>query len=355
MVTKFAKNSDVKMIIQEKQIATNQVKSLLRKKGIFSFVANAEELSNEIYPIYLGSSDIEKIKQLMQTESNYKKSSLMSLIPKDKETSIDDFLEMIGDELQKYRARLMKYKIESIQVDKSGSINMRMTYTKRNKGKVELIKDKIKELNVTFKKDMNNSKVLVDIRQNDNSDLKEFNNFLTQINSHGGSDKIFNLQYLTLDKLTRDNKIKFYDELIAHKYPEWVIEDIKGIDVKKGDEILDDEEDDGESLSSDELVGINSAMFKGNSIRDAGIVGKFEKQGFYFTSMKFKYAYISTTESFVIDINFKGTDNVKIDIMNTYDNSDTIVLPMKQQEEIIQEFQKVVNEIYNDIIASQVK
>ena len=36
MITKFAKNSEVKMIVEEKQIATNQFKRFLSKKGIFS-------------------------------------------------------------------------------------------------------------------------------------------------------------------------------------------------------------------------------------------------------------------------------------------------------------------------------
>lgn len=349
MVRKFTQNNDVKMIIQEKQISTNQIKNLLKKKGIFSLVSNAEELSKEIYPIYLGSADIDKMKELMQTENNYKKSSLMTIIPKENNHDIDSLLEDIEEQFLKYRTYNKKYKIETITTDKSGQINIGISYVKKIKGKVALIKDKKKELGVTLKKDLDSSGILVDIRQNDNSDLKEFEKFLEQVNSLDGFPELFKIEHLSLDNLTKDNKIKFFDDLIAYIYDDWVIEDIKGIDVKRGEKLEDEEE----VLSSDELIGITNAMFKGDSIRNTGIVKKFEDQGFYFTSMKFKYSYRKTTENFVIDINFKGTENVKIDIINTYDNMDKIVFPMAQQEEIIQKFQEVVNKLYKDIINTQ--
>lgn len=361
MVRKFTQNNDIKMIVQEKQISTSQIRSILKKKGIFSLVFNAEELSNEIYPLYLGSAEIDKIKELMQTESNYKKSSLMTIVPKDANTDIDSLLEDVEEQFLKYRTCENKYRIETITTDKNGQINLQISYMKQIKGKVALIKNKKKEVGVTLKKDLDSSRILVDIRQNDNLDLKEFEKFLEQVNSLGGFKDLFKIERISLDKLIRDNKIKFFDKLSAYKYDDWSIEDIKGIDVKRADKSEDDddeedddeEDDDEEKLSSDELIGITNAMFKGDSIRSTGIVKKFEEQGFYFTSMKFKYAYKKTAENFIIDINFKGTENVKIDIINTYDGNDKIVFPMSQQEEIIQSFQEVVNKIYKEIINEQ--
>ena len=355
MIRKFTQNNDIKMIVQEKQISTSQIRSILKKKGIFSLVFNAEELSNEIYPIYLGSAQIDKIKELMQTESNYKKSSLMTIVPKEDDTDIDSLLEDIAEQFLKYRTCDNKYKIETITTDKNGQINLQISYMKQIKGKVALIKNKKKEVGVTLKNDLDSSRILVDIRQTDNLDLKEFERFLDQVNSLGGFKDLFKIERISLDKLTRDNKIKFFDKLSAYKYDDWSIEDIKGIDVKRAERNEeDDEEDEGEErLSSDELIGITNAMFKGDSIRNTGIVKKFEEQGFYFTSMKFKYAYKKTAENFIIDINFKGTENVKIDIISTYDDMDKIVFPMAQQEEIIQKFQEVVNNIYKEIINDQ--
>lgn len=150
--------------------------------------------------------------------------------------------------------------------------------------------------------------------------------------------------------------------MIIFSFSNWRIEDIKGIDVKRNEELENEDEDEEEisqGLTSDELFGINSAMFKGNSIRDSGIVKKFEDQGFYFTSMKIKYSYKKATESFIVDINFKGTENVKIDIISTYDNVENrdlkVVLSMDEQEKIIQEFQIAVNKIFANLIKNQTK
>lgn len=364
MITEFTQNSDIKMIVEEKQICTNQIKSILRKKGIFCMVYNTKELANEIYPIYFGSADIQKMKELMDTESNYKKSSLISIISSDKSKSLDDLLDDIGEGIQKYRSYARKYTVRNVCIDSDGAINLKMSYIKKAKGKVSLIKDKVKELDATFKKDSDNSRLLIDIRQNDNSDLKEFNKFLEELNNQHDACGIYELQSITLDKLTDENKIKFYDEMIKYRYSDWRIDDIKGIDVKKNEEPIDsdDEEDEAEEntkiINSQELLGINSAVFKGNSIRDAGIVKTFQEQGFCFTSMKIKYSYNKKPQSFVVDINFKGTDNVKINIVNSYDNSEgrefKYVIPMDEQEIIIKEFQEGVNKVYKELINSQV-
>jgi hypothetical protein len=161
MIRKFTQNDDIKMIIQEKQISTTQIKSILRKKGIFSLVFNAEELANEIYPLYFGSADIERIKELMQTERNYKKSSLMTIVPRDSNTDIDKLLEDVEAQFIKYRTYNRKYKIETITTDKEGQINLQMSYIKKVKGTVKLIKDKKKEVGVILKKDSDSSRILI--------------------------------------------------------------------------------------------------------------------------------------------------------------------------------------------------
>ena len=48
MINKFAQNSEIKMLVEEKQINPSQFKRILSNKGIFSLVRNAEELSNQI-------------------------------------------------------------------------------------------------------------------------------------------------------------------------------------------------------------------------------------------------------------------------------------------------------------------
>ena len=76
--------------------------------------------------------------------------------------------------------------------------------------------------------------------------------------------------------------------------------------------------------------------------------------------MKYKYSYKKTLESFIIDINFKGTDNIKIDIIKTYERDESDrdlinVLPVSEQEAIIVAFQNANYEVYNSLIKSQEK
>ncbi|EHI96917.1 hypothetical protein CDLVIII_0179 [Clostridium sp. DL-VIII] len=364
MVEKFTQNSDVKLIVEEKQIMPSQFKRFLGRKGIFSLVRNAEELSNQIYPFFFGSDDITYIQQLMQTTANYKKSSIITLIPKNKEILSENFIDSINEEIQNYKIKNEKYKVENIYKDNEGNLHFKMIYAKKVKGNIELIKDKIKEVGVKISKTNDDTnKLIIDIRQNDTSDLKEFDLFISQINIAEDDLKLFDIEYITLDKLTKENKIKFYDKIIAHKYNGWKFIDVKSVSVCKGEDLEkeeldnDDDEEDGSSdvISVDELAGIRTAVLQGNSIRDSGIVKRFEKENFYFTSMSLKYLIQSTLEAFIIDINFKGTNNIKIDIIKTYGedekgNEILAILPSRQQEEIILKFQKEVCNIYESLL-----
>lgn len=360
MIKTYAPNSDIKMIVAEKEISASQIKRFLGNRGIFSMVQNTDELSNEIYPIFFGCSDVEHLQGMMQTTKNYQKSSILTLEPSDKTMKLDEFQDLVADEFNRYRNKNSKYRLEDVHKDKEGNLHLKMVYTKKVKGKIGLLKDKTKEIDVKIEKRADDKKLLIDVRQNDNSDLKEFDAFILQLSAGGHDSKLFNIGYITLDKLTSENKIKFFDDLIAFKHKEWRLEDIKGVDVKKGESLEDDEEIE-EEFSSDELAGINSAVFKGNSIRDTGIVQKFLKENFHFTSMKFKYIYSKSNESFIVDVNFKTNDNIKIDIIKTYereDNSDRdliCVLPSYQQEDIIITFQNVAYRIYNNLLDLQGK
>lgn len=356
MINKFAQNSEIKMLVEEKQINPGQFKRILSNKGIFSLVRNAEELSNQIYPFFFGSKDIQLMKELMQSSTSYEKSSIIKINPVDEYETLDEFIDTINEDIQQYRVKNLKYKIDDIHKDEDGNLHIRMTYNKKCKGETELIKNQTRELNIKIEKRDKENSLLVDIRQKDNSDLKEFDVFIKSLNRIEGESDLFNIEYLTLDKLSKENKIKFFDELIKYNHTNWKLEDIKGVDFKKDEADIDDEQE--EVVSSDDLAGINSAIFKGSSIRDSGIVKKFEEQGFYFTSMKFKYSYNATVDSFIIDINFKGTDNIKIDIVKTYERDENdrdliTVLPVSEQEEIILAFQEASYNVYNKLINSQ--
>ena len=361
MITKFAKNSEVKMIVEEKQIATNQFKRFLSKKGIFSLVSGAETLANQTYQIFLGSADIEYLQDVMQTSNSYQKSSMIVLNPNSDYEKLDEFIDEISDNIQENRLSNSKYKIENIHKDVDGNLNVKMSYTNRIKGKTELIKNRTKEVEIKIMQLSDEKKLAIDIRQNDNTDIKEIESFIKEINSD--DSKLFEVEKITLDKLTSKNKINLFDKLIKSDYSKWTLEDIKGIDVQRSDKSdIDDDnfDEDGEIVSQDELIGIKTAVFKGSSIRDTGIVKKFEKQGFYFISMRFMYTVKETMESFIIDINFKGTDDIKIDIVKNFEKDEknkdlAVVFPKSQQEEIICEFQSNVYKIYKDLIDSQQK
>lgn len=134
---------------------------------------------------------------------------------------------------------------------------------------------------------------------------------------------------------------------------------VTGITVRKSDIIDDDALDSEISDDNDEtgtLAGINQAILNGSGLRSNEFVQRSLDQGYYISSMKYRYICTKEAGEFIIGISSKE-DNLRVDIEKSYcDEDGTLYIQpfMKnQQDEIIHLFQKAANDIFYDLIAEQ--
>ena len=176
-----------------------------------------------------------------------------------------------------------------------------------------------------------------------------------------GDDAETILSHVNLELLSDKNKVAFFDQLSGYSFCNWRLRTVTGITVQKSN-YSDDEESDEEIVDEDgvtgALAGISQAVLNGSGLRSNEFVRNSLKQGYYISSMKYRYACTQEAGEFIISINSKGED-LRVDIEKSYCDEDGKLFvqpfPKEQQDEIIQLFQKAANEVFYKLIESQKK
>ena len=152
-----------------------------------------------------------------------------------------------------------------------------------------------------------------------------------------------------------------FDQLSAYSFDNWKLKTVVGITVKKAstseDDIEEDTSENDESLSGT-LAGISQAVLNGSGLRSNEFVQSSIQQGYYISSMKYRYLCTQEAGEFVVAINSKG-ENLRVDIEKSFsdDDGNLYIQPFSKglQDEIIKAFQDASNSIFYSLIEEQKK
>lgn len=366
MINEFTSNSEFKRVVEEQQIKGNRLKHFLKKKGIILLNSKAKDLAQSSYTLFLGSKDLTELQELMQVESNYQKSTMIVLTPPDDEEA-EGTLDILLDEVNRYKTIGQgRYVIENINKEDDDNLYITFIYERKVSGKMKLISTKKKTINVHVEAVKDSNEVKIDIRQTDSGDSKEFISFLDILKSNVSDDEkenIFNIKHITLDNLNKNNKIEFFDLVSKYKLEEWNLTNITGITVKKNsskdyEDEVDVSEDEAAITEEKQkaLVGISSAVLKGDGLRTNEFVQTCISEGFIITAMKFKFNHKAEAKSIVVEINFSNSD-IRIDINKTYleEEGKEYIAPLsfREQDQSIKLFQDVAYKVYSELLEKQ--
>lgn len=250
-----------------------------------------------------------------------------------------------------------KYKLSSVIRENNNSLIVKLQYVIICPGRNELISTQYKTTEIKVRK-ISKNKAMLDVRQASNSEMKELNKFLANVTKRDGT---FTTNHISLQVLTNENRVTFFDEFVKKKFNGWRFDTVTKIELKKFEgtdeeesKELDEEDDD----SIKNLQGITSAILNGTSIRNNSFVQECLQNNFYVTTMGYKFECMSDLREVVVEINFKY-DDLKIDISKTYEyDSEAEDLRLHPslyngQEEILTMFQKGAYEKYMEIMERQ--
>lgn len=358
MITEYTDCSEFMRLISDQKIKPSAVKRFFSKQGVIFTSLNAATVANDVYTILLGGAEVAQVTQMIVSEGNYEKSTLINAKIKagSEETNLLDFF---ADGFNAIRSTPHQgYMIEHPIKSKS-ELLINMSYKRKLPGKNKLIQEETRFIKIAIRNtDKNN--VSIDIRQPSSFDTQKALDILKKIVGEDVDSPVF-LSHLNIDLLTDKNKVTFFDKLSAFSFSNWRLKTVTGITVRKS--TLTDDDDFDSEINDDEgetgtLAGINQAVLNGSGLRSNEFVQKSLDQGYYISSMKYRYTCTQEAGEFIIGISSKG-DNLRVDIEKSYcDEEGTLYIqpfPRSQQDEIIRLFQKAANDIFYELISEQKK
>lgn len=356
MITEYTDCSEFMRLISDQKIKPSTVKRFFSKQGVIFTSSNAATVANDVYTILLGGTEMAQVTQMIVSEGNYEKSTLINA--KINQTSEEtDLLDFFADGFNSLRSSCYQGYVIEHPIKSDTELLINMSYKRKLPGKNKLIQDETRFIRVAIRKtDKNN--VSIDIRQPSSFDAQKALDILKKIVGDSDDTGVY-LSHLNLGLLTDKNKVMFFDKLLAISFSNWRLKTVTGITVRKS-AITDDDDIDSE-ISDDEgstgtLTGINQAVLNGSGLRSNEFVQKSLDQGYYISSMKYRYTCTQEAGEFIIGISSRG-ENLRVDMEKSYcDEDGTLYIqpfPKNLQDEIIRIFQKSANDIFYEIINEQ--
>ena len=301
--------------------------------------------------------NIFRITRLIISESNYEKSTIINAKTKDGTDIGGDILDFFADGFNRIRSSAFKEYYVDQPTKSDGVLAVRMTYKRKLPGKNKLIQEETRHVNIRIQR-KNETEVSVDIRQTSSFDAQRALEILEKVVGNSDETGVY-LSHVNLETLTDRNKVAFFDQLSAYSFNDYRLKTITGITVKKSS--LSDEDDiDAEVIEDDEasgaLEGISQAVLNGNGLRSNSFVQNSLEQGYYITTMRYRYICVQEAGEFIVSISSKGKD-LRVDIDKSYADDDGRLyiqpFPKFLQDEIIQKFQQAANYIYAELQQQQ--
>lgn len=356
MITEYTDCSELMRLISDQKIKPSAVKRFFCKHGVVFTSTNATTVANDVYTILLGGTEMAQVTQMIVSEGNYEKSTLINA--KSKQTSEEtNLLDFFADGFNSLRSSCYQgYMIEH-PIKNDSELLVNMSYKRKLPGKNKLIQEETRFIRMAIRKTDKNQ-VSIDIRQPSSFDTQKALDILKKIVGDSDDTGVY-LSHLNLDLLTDKNKVAFFDKLSTISFSNWRLKTVTGITVRKSS-ITDDDDIDSE-ISDDEgatgtLAGINQAVLNGSGLRSNEFVQKSLDQGYYISSMKYRYICTQEAGEFIIGISSKN-ENLRVDMEKSYcDEDGTLYIqpfPKSQQDEIIRLFQKSANDIFYSLITEQ--
>lgn len=357
MIIEYTDCTELKRLISDQKIKPSVMRKFLKNQGAIFTAANPLSFSDDVYTIFLGGQDIERITQMIIHESNYEKSTLINA--KLKNVPVDgDILDFFSDGLHALHTSSFKgYDIE-MPTRRDDVLTFYLSYKRTLPGKSKLIREETRRVKVLVRKNTDVT-VSFDIRQTSSMDASKAIDLLQKVVGTGESAEAF-LSHVNLERLTSKNKVEFFDKLSNYSFPDWRLKTVTGLTVKKAHDI---DEDDNAEITEDDagegvLTGINQAVLNGSGLRSNEFVQNSLEQGYYITAMEYRYSCAKEAGEFIVAINAKG-DDLRVDIEKSYYEEDGRLymqpFPKELQDEIIQLFQKAANDVFYALIDLQKK
>lgn len=358
-IQEYVSGEELKSLVQDKIVNSSSLKYVLKSKGVFPICTKVEDLASSMLFLFFGSSFMTQIHDVMNFEQNNLKSTIAVIAPKGNQSEEAFLTEILDDFSRLQRIPNIDSGIKNI-IRNENQISLQYYYDKRQRGKISMASRKEVFLDISIVP-LKDKQYKVSIKHEGMSDSKRFVSLLENMANTGGDDGGFKLRRIALQSLLNTHKVDFFDFFGNYKHKDWKLDDITNVTVNKDEKSID-EEDDGEQELVDiepagKQTGISSAILTGAGLRKNEFVKDCMKQGFIFSSMRYRFEHVNLPIIIEIDVNFRQKD-LKINMAKMFelgedDRQIKTIFPSVEQEEYLDYFQDIAYGIYSELINKQ--
>lgn len=363
MTYSYPSTSDYKEIVQE-FVKRDKMQEFLRDNNHFIVHANeTEDLAEISKRILFGYPETDELRDYAFKSDTERRSTAFSLRSHADNNDLADDLKSAQSDETVFNQR--KNLIVDDVTEEDGEIEVDLTYQDKRVGRREFIAKDDKEATVRIEEPDEDG--VRTVKQNYDK-IDEFNavsDFVEGWKANRQEDdskKNIDKFDISLLRLSIEERIELFDNILYNDPGNWLLEDVREMGIKQGDEMeavfgedIEDEEELQEAID-DNLEGITDAVVSGEGLRDNGFVKKCEENGYYFNSAVLLLDNTDVGRKVEIHIEFKEGSHNNVDIVlnqgyqKTDDKTTKTSFDPEIEESIREEFREMVVEEYNKTV-----
>ncbi|WP_342555693.1 hypothetical protein [Paenibacillus sp. FSL R7-0652] len=344
---KYPNRFHVRKVIEQFMSSKDAI-SVFKEQGILVQAYRKKDVAKIAADHYFSRNNFIKLKEKVEAEHNYKKTSRLE-IPKEE---IEDFknalLEINGSPLGDDDNTVV-----TVLETPNDGWEFRIDYTDYRPGMIDLLDQTARRVEVKVNDQIETFSLDFDtILSNDYKKVTQVIEYLRRTNE----DIEVNFSEISLKALSCENRIQLFNQFFQYEHQSWMFAEIKKLKVKR-DERGDNSEE--STVEEDQLQGINSALIDGvNLIENRFVKGTLDN-GFYFSMAQMRFDSRENADFIDIAIEFMSrpekceTKMVSSGYYYYNDSGDRVeetnVLATEDQDSILFEFKNALSQIYKQL------
>lgn len=338
-------------VVSDNYMNSSSCKEFLKERGILVFGHGKNELAALNSEFYFDRKDfiefkdfiIKKDVKLKSTSRNFKKNKLENVkeaLFKNNNKIIDESLDM---------------KLTNLDMSDDNNITFSIDYLEIKPGRIDLLDEIPKSIPVRIVSTPDGN-LAFDFSYTSSSEASKIIKALELLS---GEDNKFEMTPISLCDLQFNEKIELFDRFFTYEHEDFIIEEIKGLKIKKNPKIS--QEEDQKLVTEHDLKGINSAILEGENLRENQFVKSVLQSNYYFSMAKLRFHSINNKidenkKYFDLCIEFRtNTEYLQLSIedsgeyeKDSNDNIEEIKKEFKSslKEDLLNNYKKIIFEIY---------
>lgn len=279
-----------------------------QRRGVFYYNARQSDVAKSLSNILYEKKDIDELRaSAYQTATKHTMSGFT--LKSSSNFDLRELYERIRDNDRKIIEK--GYTLHSLVKTSNNEKNKdvykgSIKYKKKKPGRIEFLDEEIGYTEF-YLIDLENGEWQVEVDGNKSTDGKAVLKLISNIIDKNSVD-IFDIN---IDSLKLKSTIDFFDELAKVGLGnDWKFSDIKHLSFKRGRNLIEEDDDDSESVEKEQLTGISQAVLDGRNLRDDPFVLQYEKEGCIFSAMTYEFEHLNNPETIQLKAEFKGSPKI---------------------------------------------